>query len=91
VFSVESLQTVRKNISPQHSGLTNKPSKKSALLGLCFQAGFLLGLFLNPEDGDVPPKRRLIFKRLHGIIFQKIVLFTTNTARTSNPTQLRNF
>jgi hypothetical protein len=52
-----------------------------------FDAGFLLGLFFNPKDGDVPPKRRLTFNGLHGVISQKIVLFIT-TVRTSNPTSL---
>jgi hypothetical protein len=28
------------------------PSKKPAELATCFRAGFLLGLFFNPEDGD---------------------------------------
>jgi hypothetical protein len=39
-----------------------------------FHAGFLLGLFFNPEDGgDMnPPKRRLTLDGLHGVIFQKI-------------------
>jgi hypothetical protein len=33
-------------------------------------------LFYDPEDGgDVPPKRRLPFNGLHGVISQKIVLF----------------
>jgi hypothetical protein len=37
----------------------------------------LLGLFFDPEDGGdyVPPKRRLTFNKLHGIISQKIVLW----------------
>jgi hypothetical protein len=39
-------------------------------------AGFLLGLFFDPEDGSyVPPKRRLTFNRLHYVISQKIELF----------------
>jgi hypothetical protein len=34
-----------------------------------------LGLFFNAEDGgDVPPKRRLTFIGLHGVISQKIEL-----------------
>jgi hypothetical protein len=39
--------------------------------------GFLLGLFFNPEDGGniFSPKRLLTFRRLHGVIFQKIKLF----------------
>jgi hypothetical protein len=44
-------------------------------------AGFLLGSFLNPEDGgDVPPKCRLTFNGLHGIISQKTELFKFLTA-----------
>jgi hypothetical protein len=43
---------------------------------LCMHAGFLLGLFFDPEDGgDVPPKRRLTFNGLYGVISQKIGLF----------------
>jgi hypothetical protein len=46
-------------------------------------AGFLLALFFHPEDGgDFPPKRRLIFNRLHGVISQKIELFITTAVRT---------
>jgi hypothetical protein len=46
----------------------------------------LLGLFFDPEDGsDVPPKRRLAFNGLHGIISQNTVLFITTAVRASNP------
>jgi hypothetical protein len=39
-------------MSPAISGSKNKPSKEPAkLLSICFHAGFLLGLFFNPEDG----------------------------------------
>jgi hypothetical protein len=35
----------------------------------------------------VPPKRRLTFNRLNGVIFQEIVFFITTTVRTSNPAE----
>jgi hypothetical protein len=41
VYSVECQPTFRRNISP--------PS--AALLDTCFHAGYLLGLFFDPEDG----------------------------------------
>jgi hypothetical protein len=45
----------------------------------------LLGLFLHPEDGsDMFPERRLSFNGLHGVIVQKIELFTSTTVRTSD-------
>jgi hypothetical protein len=58
------------------------------LFAICFHAGFLLGLFVDPEDGvDMfPPKRRLTLNRLHGVISQKTVLFITTAVRTSDPT-----
>jgi hypothetical protein len=34
-----------------------------------------------------PPKRRLTFNRLHGVISLKIELFITTAVRTSNPTR----
>jgi hypothetical protein len=37
----------------------------------------------------VPPKLRLTFNGLHGVISQKIVLFITTAVRTSNPTDWR--
>jgi hypothetical protein len=49
-------------------------------------AGFLLGLFFDPRDGDdVLPKRRLTLTELHGVISQKTELFITTAVRTSNP------
>jgi hypothetical protein len=34
----------------------------------------------------IPPKRRLTFKGLHGVIFEKTELFITTVMRTSDPT-----
>jgi hypothetical protein len=52
--------------------------KSTINLATCFQAGFLLGLFLDYENGgDVPPKRPLKFNGVHGVISQKIELFFT--------------
>jgi hypothetical protein len=36
---------------------------------------------------SVPPKRRLTFNGLHGVIAQKIQIFITTGVRTSNPTK----
>jgi hypothetical protein len=44
-------------------------------------------MFGSEDGGDVPPKRRLTFNGLHGVISQKIVLFITTAVRTSNPAQ----
>jgi hypothetical protein len=70
-------------MSPSSSGPKNTPCSAT-----CFHAGFLLGLFYDPEDGgdDVLSKRRFTFKRLHGIISQKIELFIITAVRTSNLT-----
>jgi hypothetical protein len=49
---------------------------EESLLATCFHAGFLLGLFFEPENGgDIPPKHRLPFNGIHGVISQKIMLF----------------
>jgi hypothetical protein len=48
-----------------------------ALLATCFHAGFLLGLFLDPEDGGDMFLRNV---GLHSVISQKIVLFNRTSA-----------
>jgi hypothetical protein len=56
------------------------------------KAGGKLGLLFDPEDGgDVPPKRRLTFNGLQGVISQKTVFFITTGVRTSNPTLRQMF
>jgi hypothetical protein len=47
----------------------------------------MVGLLFGPEDvGDIfPPKRRLPFTGLHGVISQKAGLFIVTAVRTSNP------
>jgi hypothetical protein len=62
------------------SPLKIKQSKASYL----FHAGFLLGLFFDPED--IIPKLRLTFNGLHVSISKKIELFIATDVRTSNPT-----
>jgi hypothetical protein len=54
----------------------------------CFYAGFLLSFFFLPWRWRryVPPKGRLAFNGLHGLVSQNIVLFLTTAVRTSNPT-----
>jgi hypothetical protein len=37
---------------------------------------------------QVPPKRQMIFNRLHGVVSQKTELFITTAVRTSNPIYL---
>jgi hypothetical protein len=50
-------------------------------------AGFLLGLFLDPEDGkDVSPKRWSISNILYSDIPQEKGLFIPTAVKTSDPT-----
>jgi hypothetical protein len=47
-----------------------------ALLAICFHADILLGFFFLPRKWlYVPPKRRLNFNELYGVISQQLVLF----------------
>jgi hypothetical protein len=41
-------------------------------------------IFRTEGGGDIPPKRRLTFSRLHSVISQEIKLFITASVRTSN-------
>jgi hypothetical protein len=61
-----------------------------ALLVTYFHAGFLLGLFFDPEDEcyHVPLKYQLTSSGLHGVVSQKIEPFITTAVRASNLTLL---
>jgi hypothetical protein len=65
-----SKQTFRRHISPPSSVSNNRRSKKPARRAFClFHAGFLLDLLFNPEEGDdIPPKYRLTFTGIQGVI-----------------------
>jgi hypothetical protein len=52
--------------------LYNPKFRQADCSSYLLQAGFLICLFFDPEDGsDVPPKRRLTFNGLHGVISQR--------------------
>jgi hypothetical protein len=54
----------------------------------CFfpQAGFLLRLLLDPEDGgDVLPKYVVTFTEIHVVIFRKTEHFVATAVRSSDP------
>jgi hypothetical protein len=71
---------IQMKISPS-SVFKNKPRKKPCLL----HADFLFILLFNPEaKSDIFFRNVDLFTELHGLIFQKIELFTATTVRTSN-------
>jgi hypothetical protein len=50
-----------------------------AVLATYFHAGFLLGLFIDPEDrGNMFCQCQFTFSRLHSVIPQKVELFIYN-------------
>jgi hypothetical protein len=61
VKSLESQSTFRRNVSPPFSGSKDKPRKKSCIkssVSCLLNAGILLGLFFDPEDGgDMFPRK----------------------------------
>jgi hypothetical protein len=78
LLSIESLPTFRRKILPTSSMSKNKPSKKPAWKQVARRAlfWFLAPLILRDwwwRRYD-PPKRRLTFNRLHGVISQDAAL-----------------
>jgi hypothetical protein len=66
---------IRRNITPPSSGSKNKQARNQresrwlvALLVTCFQAGFFLDLFFDPEDGG-----DMFLRGSHSVISQKTV------------------
>jgi hypothetical protein len=68
VLSAESQPTFRRNISPSSSG-SNKPSRLCHLLSPWYHSRLILWPWRWRRY--VPPKRRLTFSELHGVISQK--------------------
>jgi hypothetical protein len=64
------------------------PKSNFALPVTCFML-FLTWLILLPRRWwrHIPPKCRLIFKGVHGVLPQKIEIFLNVAMRTSNPTR----
>jgi hypothetical protein len=62
------------------------------LVATCFRAGFLLGLFLDPDDGGDIFLRNVwsALNGLHGVISQKIAHFITIGVSASDPAKKKN-
>jgi hypothetical protein len=72
------------NLPAGNMGLYMKQKQVASRIICWFLAELILSTLKMEQY--VPPKRRLTLNGLHGVISQKIVLFTTTTVRTSNPT-----
>jgi hypothetical protein len=57
--------------------MNQSSQKKDCSACSLVHANFLLGLFFNPEDGDirVPPKHQLTLDGLRGVVSEMIELF----------------
>jgi hypothetical protein len=78
LFSIEVLENL--NTTILHISIFQIFSNTRNFITLVSCSAYLF----DPEDGgDVPPKRRLTLNRLHGIISQKMVLFTTALVQLS--------
>jgi hypothetical protein len=61
-------KTMQLNKSAKTKSSTATSLAYPTKLAACFQACFLLGLFLDSKDGsDVPPKRPFPLNALHGV------------------------
>jgi hypothetical protein len=84
---VESQSTFRRKMSPPSSGSKNESKKKPAWKQAVSRR-FLTRLILLPWRWrrHAPPKRRLTFSGLHGVICPKLELLVTTVVKNSNAT-----
>jgi hypothetical protein len=77
VYSVESKQTFRRNVSPPCSGSKTKPRAACHLISRLFLAWLILLLWSRGRH--VSPKRWLTFNGLHDVTSQRTEVFTPIT------------